>query len=187
MVFTRSLEPAQGDSDRTSGRKVKTSDRFVWGSVTKLVTGSSILRLVDEGKIKLSDPVPPLIDPFVAASAKVNPEQNFTSLAELWGPEVAKVTVKDLLSMHSGIPDYDTASPGASPTDSFRAQCYADPTHSYTPTQLISVPWARKPLLFPPGTCDRAKYYNCYSSSNFVLLGLLLANHYGASSWSAFK
>eukprot|EP00966_Prymnesium_polylepis_P180141 4170843-Prymnesium_polylepis.1 len=126
-----------------------------------MVTGSSVLRLVDEGALQLSTLVAPLIDPFLAASAKRDPAQNFSSMADLWGAEVAKITVKDLLSMHSGVPDYDTASPGSSPTDSFREQCYADPTHSYTPTQLISVPWARRPLLFPPGTCDRHRYYNC--------------------------
>jgi len=152
-----------------------------------VVTGASVLRLVDQGALKLSDPVAPLIDPFLATSAASDPSQNFTSMADLWGDEVSKITVKDLLHMHSGVPDYDTASPGASPTDSFREQCYADPSHSYTPQQLISVPWARRPLLFPPGTCDRQRYYNCYSSSNYVLLGLLLAAHYGAADWRSFN
>lgn len=34
--------------------------------------------------------------------------------------------------------------------------------------------------------CDRKKYYNCYSSSNFVLLGLLLAEHSGAKTWTEY-
>ena len=42
-------------------------------------------------------------------------------MADLWGPETADITVKDLLAMRSGVPDYDTASPsGKEPTDSFR-------------------------------------------------------------------
>ena len=41
-------------------------------------------------------------------------------------------------------------------------------------------------LQFSPGACDTRKYYNCYSSSNFVLLGLLLAQLAGADDWTTF-
>lgn len=51
---------AAGRSDRATGRQARTADKFVWGSVTKLITGASVLRLVDQGVISLSDPVPPL-------------------------------------------------------------------------------------------------------------------------------
>ena len=80
--------------------------------------------------------------------------QNFSSLTDLWGWEVELVTVRDLLAMRSGIPDYDTASPsGGQMSDSFRAYCYDHPTISFTPTQLMSVPWcATGKLLFLPGT-----------------------------------
>ena len=42
-------------------------------------------------------------------------------------------------------------------------------------------------LLFLPGRCNTRKYYNCYSSTNYVLLGLLLAAKSGASSWDGYK
>ena len=117
-----------------------------------------------------------------------DPSMDFASLKDLWGDEVEKITVRDLLGMTSGVPDYDTASPtGREPTDSFRADAYAHPTKSYSPTQLLSVPWVRtNKLIFTPGVCDRQKYGNCYSSTNYVLLGLLLANHAGASSWETY-
>lgn len=35
-------------------------------------------------------------------------------------------------------------------------------------------------------SCDRQKYYNCYSSTNYILLGLILAAHADAPSWSAY-
>ncbi|KAL3931254.1 MAG: hypothetical protein SGPRY_001200 [Prymnesium sp.] len=188
---------AAGQSDRISGRKARATDRFVWGSVTKLVTGASVLRLVDQGALSLQDRVAPLddavrcppihhpstraltVDPFLARSAATTPSQNFSSIVQLWGEGVGEVRVKDLLSMHSGIPDFDTATPGKNPTDPFRASCYAHPRHAYSPAQLISLPWVRRPLLFPAGTCDVRKYYNCYSSTNYVLLGMLLAQHFG--------
>jgi hypothetical protein len=111
-----------------------------------------------------------------------NPSQNFTSLAELFGPETVNVTIEDLLGMKSGIPDYDTASPsGKMPTDLLRQTAYDHPTDSYTPSEMLNLPWCRKGhLLFPPGVCDKAKYGNCYTSTNFVLLGMVLANQVGS-------
>ena len=86
-----------------------------------MLTGTGILRLVSQGVMKLSDPVPQYIDPFLRKMKAKNPAQNFSSMQDLFGPETAKVTVEDLLGMKSGVPDYDTASPtGRQPTDSFR-------------------------------------------------------------------
>ena len=187
---TLAIASAAGVTDRRNGRKCLETDPFVWGSVTKVVTGTAVLRLVDQNVISLEDPITKHVDPFLAKSAAKDPKaQNFTSLQDLWGPEIHKATVRDCLGMTSGIPDYDTASPsGHRPTDSFRADAYAHPDKSYTPIQLISVPWARTgKLLFTPGKCDREKYGNCYSSTNYVVLGLLLAHHAGVETWDAYQ
>lgn len=57
------------------------------------------------------------------------------SLEELFGPEVVNVTVRDLLGMTSGIPDFDTATPnGRAPTDSLRAAVYANPDNQFGPS-----------------------------------------------------
>ena len=204
-----------GAVDKTGGRAVAPADGFVWGSITKMVTGASVLRLVDQQKLALTDAVAPIIDPFLAKLKAKDPAQNFSKLSDLWGDEVSAITVLDLLAMRSGVPDYDTASPsGRQPSDSFRADAcaaqfaaqfsarnsphnsltcltcfrrYAHPSRSYSPTYLLSLPWvATGSLQFSPGACDTRKYYNCYSSSNFVLLGLLLAQLAGADDWTTF-
>eukprot|EP00936_MAST-01D_sp_MAST-1D-sp1_P001314 g1314.t1 len=182
------VQLAAGVADRKTKRTADKTEKFVWGSVTKVVTGTAVLRLADQGVLTLEDSVPQHIDPFLAKMKAKDPSMDFSSLKDLWGDEVEKITVRDLLGMTSGVPDYDTASPtGREPTDSFRADAYAHPTKSYSPTQLLSVPWVRtKSLIFTPGSCDRQKYGNCYSSTNYVLLGLLLANHAGASSWETY-
>ena len=179
---------ASGITDRSTAREASVSDSYVWGSVTKLVTGSAVLRHVDSGDISLDDPVVQYIDPFLARSAKSNPKQNFTCMKDLWGPRVSEITVRDLLGMTSGLPDFDTASPsGRQPTDSLRADVYKHPQKCYSPLTLISVPWcATGKLLFTPGVCDRQKYYNCYSSTNFIMLGFLLAELQGAADWESF-
>eukprot|EP00931_Biecheleriopsis_adriatica_P016281 TRINITY_DN12046_c0_g1_i2.p1 TRINITY_DN12046_c0_g1~~TRINITY_DN12046_c0_g1_i2.p1 ORF type:complete len:217 (-),score=15.71 TRINITY_DN12046_c0_g1_i2:174-797(-) len=114
---------AAGITDRATGREAQADDLYVWGSVTKLITGAGVLQLVDKGDIGLDDSVTTYIDPFLKMTAGSDPEQNYSSLEDLWGAEVHKITVRDLLGMTSGVPDYDTASPsGRAPTDYFRAE-----------------------------------------------------------------
>ena len=180
------VKVAAGEISR-GGRSLTTADPMVWGSITKMLTGTAVLRLVDEGHIGLQDPVAPVIDAFLAKMAAKDPTQGFAALSDLFGDGVKAVTVKDLLHMHSGIPDYDTASPGRHPKDTLRTDSYAHPNRSYTPAQLLTLPWVKTGrLLFKPGTCETWRYYNCYSSTNFLLLGLLLAGHAGVQSWEEY-
>ena len=67
-------------------------------------------------------------------------------------------------------------------------QAYDHPSKDYAPSDMLNLPWCHTGhLLFPPGKCDTAKYYNCYTSTNFVLLGMILANHAGADDWDEFR
>lgn len=189
-VSQMEVSVASGVTDRSTKRAASISDPYVWGSVTKIATGASVLRLVDAGELSLETRVAPIIDMLLAKMKAKDPAQDFERMSDLWGDEVRKITVEDLLGMKSGVPDYDTATPSrgnSTPTDSFRADCYAHPSRAFSPQALISVPWARTgALLFRPGHCPRYKYYNCYSSTNYVLLGLLLASHAGADSWEEY-
>lgn len=181
---TDEYQMVSGDTDRTSGKKIATDTKFVWGSVTKVATGSAVLRLAESGAISLSDPIVPLIDPFIKKSMP-----KLVSLENLFGSEVKDVTVRDLLGMKSGIPDFDTEEPRGhgGPVDPFRATVYANPQSEYGPEELLSLSWVKTGKLdFTPGKCDRLRYFNCYSSTNYVLLGLLLANHAGAESWEEY-
>jgi len=138
--------------------------------------------------MRLDDTIPQYVDPFLKQMKLKNPAQNFSSLLDLFGPETANITVEDLLGMKSGVPDYDTASPtGRSPTDSFRALAYTHPGTNFVPAYMLNVPWCHTgKLIFKPGVCDREKYGNCYTSTNFVLLGMILAGQANASDWDTF-
>merc|ERR1711865_244914 len=91
------LAVAAGIKDREASLKVTTSDNFVWGSVTKVHTGSSVLKLASEGKFELESSIVPLIDPMIRSMHA----DNFSCLEDLFGPEVNNVTVRDLLGMKS--------------------------------------------------------------------------------------
>lgn len=148
---------------------------FVWGSVTKLATGAALMQLVAAGKVTLDEPIFPHIDPGLA-------DLGLGSMASLFGAEARLISLRHLLSMRSGIPDYDTAKPyPPPPTDPFRADVYAHLDAPFTPVTLLNLSWVRLGKLdFPPGMNFS------YSSTNFVLAGLALASLTGAPSWDAY-
>ena len=53
----------------TPVRPVKSSDPMMWGSITKIVTGTGVLQLVAQGKIALSDRAHVYVDPLLARLA----------------------------------------------------------------------------------------------------------------------
>jgi D-alanyl-D-alanine carboxypeptidase len=110
------------------------------GSITKTFTGVAILQLVDEGTLSLD-----------ATVADIVPE-----IAEQF-PETADVTVEQLVSMTSGLPDYANV-PGSA-----TAQAIEDPTKVWTPEDLIAAALEASEVQ-PIGTPG-------YSTTNFAILG----------------
>jgi len=177
---------AAGTTDFSTGRQASPTDRYAFGSITKMLTGSSILKLISEGKFGLDDPVAPLVDPFLSGIS------NFT-MEELWGADnVKNETIRTLLSMTGGVPDFDTANPCYTPGcfqgDSLRAALYNEPSRGYDPVELMSVDWVKgaehwidcEPVAWNAWTPF------CYSSTNYMLLGMLLAADAQASGWEDF-
>ena len=149
-------------------------DTFLLGSGTKPFTASAIMRLVEAKKIALDDAASKYIDPVL----KMMGHANATSLVGLFGAKAAKVTVGHLLSMESGIGDFDV--PGYDDALLKAGTSYhsvlepliavgAFPAHDGCDPRRSTDP----PCTFvcDPGTCKS------YSSTNYILAGLvLLAN-----------
>ena len=168
-----------GAKDYDKGQPATLADQYVWGSVTKTLTGTNILKAQEEGLLKISDPAAQYVDPILSKMAAKDPSMNFSSLTDLFGNQAGLITIEELARMRSGVPDYDTATPNP-PTDSFRKSCYANQDRDYRPQDMLGVPWVAKGQLdFAPGTGY------AYSSTNFVLLGLVLAQVYN-STWETF-
>ena len=168
-----------------AGSPTGVGERFVWGSVTKTLTGSTILRLMEEGKLALDDPIAMHVDPFLAKIAAsggaAREHMNYSSVEDLWGKDIAGTSIRMLGKMQSGIPDFDTAHGfGENMTDPFRATLYANPKHSYGPTEILAVPWVYQGHLNEVGG-------HSYSSTNFILLGLIAASKMpGVDTWETF-
>lgn len=177
------ISAAAGYVDIPNAVPASRDDVFVWGSITKMSTGAAILKMVENKRLGLDEPIYPYCDAMLTKMKSWNPKQNFSSIAELFGNESRQVTVRQAATMMSGIPDFDTAKPFPwPPTDTFRAAVYENPEREYGPADLLSLPWvATGSLDFTPGTKTR------YSSSNFVLLGLVLASLSGADNWDLYE
>jgi D-alanyl-D-alanine carboxypeptidase len=76
---------AQGATNLETGTERQPNDPFRIGSITKTFTATALLQLVDQGQLSKSDPVSNWYPDF---------------------PNADEITVDDLLSMRSGIPDY---------------------------------------------------------------------------------
>lgn len=160
--------------------RAQVSDIFAFGSGAKPYTGASILKLVSEGRLGLDDRVAPLVDTIIRKMTDRNPALGFSSVADLWGEEhAAQTTIRDLLTMRSGVPDFDTAL-GFGTTDPYREFVYADPGRLLTPLELMNASWVRGHWV------DLSESPLSYSSTNFMLLGLVLAQAAGADSWEDF-
>jgi D-alanyl-D-alanine carboxypeptidase len=96
---------------------------FRLGNTAETMMTTLLLRLVDQGKIKLDDPV-----------SKWYPDL----------PEAGQVTLRMLASSTSGYADYVT-------TDDFNTRLHADPFQRWTPDELLAIAM-KQPPVFAPGT-----------------------------------
>jgi len=163
--------------------RAKVTDKYAWGSCTKMHTAASIMKLVSKGVFTLDHTIGSLVDDVLGKMRRANPGQNFSRVEDLWGANITGTTLRQLLSMQAGVPDFDTATPNPSGlnTDPLRAKLYKIPGHLDTPSELMSVPWVANHWV------DCRRHYGatqfCYSSTNFMLLGFVLAQYAKLADW----
>ena len=126
---------AAGTAD--GSRDMGIDDQLAIGSITKPVIAAQVMRLVESGEVALDDPV----------AAHLPAGLDFNS---------NRATIRELLGMRSGIPDY---------VDELWKSLTTDRKRRWTSGDVLDLVAAdRSP---PGGTFE-------YSSTNYVLLGLML-------------
>ncbi len=139
---------AYGDAS-VDGPAATLDDNFRIGSISKTVTATVILQLVDSGDLALDDTVTDLL-PDLAAEH----------------PEIADLTVKQLLNMTSGISDY------LNKVDTVVPVIVEDPSTVWAPEQLVAAGVAAGvDETRPPG----------YSTTNFIILQMIAEAVTGSS------
>jgi D-alanyl-D-alanine carboxypeptidase len=117
------VDPA-GRADIATAQPMTGDDRFRVGSITKTFVATLVLKLVAEGRVRLTDSVARWLPGLVPG-----------------GPAI---TLRELLQHTSGIYDY-FRDPG------FLPAVEADPARVWPPRKLVQIAVAHPPL-FPPGT-----------------------------------
>jgi len=110
--------------------------------------------------------------------AQQNQYQSIASLEELYGGVMSNLTIYQLATMTFGVNDFDASiEQWDEHIDYARQLAYASPDYYFTPVDILNI------TLFP--------YINGthvgYSSTNFALLGMLLASVHGYDSWEDFN
>ena len=134
-------QAGSGVADLRNGRPMRPWLHYRVGSVTKPFVATVVLQLVAEGRLSLQDTV------------------------ERWLPGILpygdQVTIRELLSHTSGVPDY-TLEP--------IIRLYTDPQarfRAWTPRELVGLV-ADQPPDFPPGTAWS------YSNTGYILAGMII-------------
>lgn len=145
------VESPQGDVTLTSGTVGEgltvtpgMDDRTRIGSLTKTMTATILLQLVEEESLELDDLLSEHLDPSVLVGL----------------PNADQVTLLDLAHMTSGMEPYSLS-------DAFQADLFADPERAWNPTELLGYvsPDAK---FTPPGSGWQ------YSNTNYILLGMVI-------------
>ncbi len=111
-----------GTSGGRTPRRPTLADHTRIGSVTKTMTGTLVLQLVDEGRLRLDDTI------------------------DRWFPGLAgadRITIRQLGEMSSGIQSYTRL-------ESFTDRYFARPRTVWSPADLMAIGW-KLPRLFEPG------------------------------------
>lgn len=139
---------AHGEMDRES-KKLMTQDAvFRLASMTKPIVGAAVLMLMEEGKVRLSDPVSRFVPEFKELKVAVEMTRTPGPAAQAAGPAfhtvpaAREITVRDLLTHTSGL-----VSGGVSATEAAKIERKATDTLATYLPKLASVP-----LAFQPGS-----------------------------------
>jgi CubicO group peptidase (beta-lactamase class C family) len=124
-----------GAADAARGRPVSATSAYRIASITKMFTAVSIMQLIERGRLHLDD----RLDRYLP-----------------WAPHSGDVTIEQLLTHSSGIPDF---------WDLAVARHWT--ARAVTPREIVET-ISHRPLAFKPGSSS------AYSNTEYTLLGLVV-------------
>mmetsp|Transcript_4520 Transcript_4520/g.14420 ORF Transcript_4520/g.14420 Transcript_4520/m.14420 type:complete len:679 (-) Transcript_4520:120-2156(-) len=166
-----SVGVAAGTTEKGGKETVGADYKLPGGSLTKPLTAASIMHLVDKGTLKLDQYASPLIDSYIGKRKKQGDwSYKWTSCEDLWPSSykktVSTVTIEDLMAMKIKAPDFD-GGPGDLPGVLWK-KSFLDP---FAILQLVQgQDWGKG-----------GGEWGGYSSTNYVLLGMVLAEATGGA------
>src|SRR5205814_1177974 len=153
---------AAGVTDRATHTPLTAGAGFRIASVTKTFTAAAILRLAEDGKLGLNDPIAQHLSPATIV------------LLRHGGYDVDHIRLKQLLQHTSGLYDY-------AGDPAFQTFVVAHPRHRWTRAEQVRFAMKHgKPLALPGAAFH-------YSDTGYVLLGEILERRTGHSLAAAYR
>mmetsp|Transcript_10614 Transcript_10614/g.27296 ORF Transcript_10614/g.27296 Transcript_10614/m.27296 type:complete len:592 (-) Transcript_10614:143-1918(-) len=158
---------AAGMADRAGRVPITVGSAVPVGSVTKPFTAMRVMQLARRGRLGpagIDTPIHQMVDPWLAKQTPPAPP-----MLALWrnDPTVTSITIRQVMGMSAGLQDY---------SDPFlEAWTKAHPTEDYLPMDFLSS--LNKTWLYRPGQGS------AYSSTGYVLLGMVIAQAEGDGTW----
>ena len=159
---TISWSGAAGLASRAPRRPLRARAGFRIASVTKTFTAAAILRLAEDGRLSLDDPLPKHLS------------QSSVVLLRRGGYKVEAIRVRNLLQHTSGLYDY-------AEDQAYQAFVVGHPHHRWARAEQVRFAVAHGKPLFAPGTSFH------YSDTGYVLLGEILERVTGRGLAAAYQ
>ncbi len=135
---------AIGKRDIEAGLPMSEDTIFRIASMSKPVTSAAVLMLMEEGKLKLDDPITKWMPEFANLSLMKDAEGPVSDV----GPAPRAFTIEDLLTHRAGL-TYDFTATGPI-AEAYRAKLGSPLASAYTPDQWLKA-LGELPLLYSPG------------------------------------
>ena len=153
---------AAGLADRATNKPLTSAAPFRIASVTKTFTAAAILRLAEDGKLSLDDPIARHLSPDTVA------------LLRRGGYDVDRIRIRHLLQHTSGLYDY-------AEDPAYQTYVVGHPHHRWTRAEQVRFAITHGRPLFPPGTNFH------YADTGYILLGEVLERRTGRSLAGAYR
>jgi D-alanyl-D-alanine carboxypeptidase len=163
------VEVAAGVADIATGEPLAAGSRFRIASVTKPFVAAATLRLVEDGRLSLDDPVASLLP------------GDYDELLRSGGYDTAAIKLRHLLTHTSGLYDFAADAYDASIPDGFTSQVYADPGRRWTRFEQVAFAISHGQPYGAPG--ERFGY----SDTGACLVGEVLERTTGTSMGAAIR
>ncbi|KJF42730.1 beta-lactamase [Draconibacterium sediminis] len=153
-----------------SGEKVSSDNPFLTASIGKTFTATAIAQLVEQNKLKFSDPISRYLPDSIMQGLHVYNGVDYS----------AEITIAHLLQHTSGLPDYFEGK-----TIDGRANVmellFSEPDKFWEPVETIEFAKQKMEPLFVPGNG-----FN-YTDTEYVLLGLIIEKQSGTNLHNYFE
>lgn len=151
-----------GVADRSTGRPLTADATFRTASLTKTYTAAAIFRLAEQGLVVTADPIERHLSAASVATLRAG------------GFDPASMTVDQLLTHRSGLPDHALSLP-------YLQAVLADPLHRWSRDEQLALAMTLGGPLFAPGADYR------YSDTGYLLLGEMIERHTGQQLGAAYR